>query len=228
MAIKFLCCDVFKEELLSLKPPEDMDVEFISMGLHLHPAKLHQEICQIMARTTGYSLVILGFGLCGSSLKGVQAPDCPLVMPRVHDCIPVLLGSKDRYRAMQRENKQTFYSSGGWTEGDRMMISEYERSCIKFGPKKTLKIFNMMFEHYNRLMFVDTGHPRHALTLGKTRDFAGILHLPCEETTGSLEYLKRLMTGPWDEEDFVLIPAHQEIREEDFIIAGEEVQIQGA
>ncbi|MHB9093983.1 MAG: DUF1638 domain-containing protein [Eubacteriales bacterium] len=228
MTKKFLCCDVFKEEVLSLTPPPDTELEFISMGLHLHPAKLHQEIQRVLDQTSGYSLVILGFGLCGSSLTGIKAPDCPMVMPRVHDCIPVLLGSKARYNTFQQENNQTFYFSGGWVEGERMMIPEYERSCAEFGPKRALRVFRMMFEHYNRLMYIHTGHPRAATTLQKTKDFGGTLQLPCVEMPGSLEYLKKLLFGPWDKEHFVLIPAHGVINEEEFLTEGEQLHIQGA
>lgn len=217
MAIKLLCCDVFKEEVLSLNPPADMDTEFLSMGLHLHPAKLHEEIRAALARTAGYTLVILGFGLCGGSIKGITAPDCPLVIPRVHDCIPVLLGSKDRYQVMQQEDKSSFYFSGGWVEGERMIIPEYERCCAQFGPKKALRILNIMFENYHRLIYIHTSHPRAAANLEKTREFGGILQLPCHEVAGTADYLKKLVFGPWDEENFITVPANGTVKEEDFL-----------
>ncbi|WP_052218204.1 DUF1638 domain-containing protein [Thermincola ferriacetica] len=52
----------------------EFDVEFVSMGLRLHPAKLHREVQAVLDRITGYSLVILGFGLSGGALRGIKAP----------------------------------------------------------------------------------------------------------------------------------------------------------
>lgn len=220
MAKKLLCCDVFKEEMLSIALPADLELEFLSMGLHLHPAKLHQEVQAALDHTAGCSLVILGFGLCGGALKGIKAPGCPMVMPRVHDCIPVLLGSKAKYHTLQEADRRTFYFSGGWVEGERMIIPEYERSIVQFGPKKALRILQMMFENYNRLMYIHTGHPRGQATLEKTKAFADTLQLSCHETTGCTDYLKKLLYGPWEDEDFVIIPAHGTVGEEEFLRDG--------
>lgn len=227
MTTKLICCDVFKEEIVNLNPPNDMDMEFISMGLHLHPAKLHQEIQSALDRVTGYSQVILGFGLCGGSLDGIKAPSCPMILPKVHDCIPVLLGSQAKYDALQQKNNKAFYFSGGWVEGDRMIIPEHERAVIKFGPKKAMRILNVLFENYNQLRYIHTGHPRHDETLAKTQEFADIVQLPCKETIGCLDYLQLLLHGPWDEEHFVMIPANGTVQQESFLGEGQEIGIQG-
>ncbi len=226
--IKLLFCDVFQEEMALLAPPTEYDIEYLAMGLHYHPHKLHQEISEALARTSGYSLVILGFGLCGGALTGIKAPDCPVVIPRVHDCLPVLLGSRNKYNELQKTDKQTFYFSGGWVEGERMIIQEYERSCVQFGPGKAFRIFRMMFENYRRMMYIHTGHPRTTSTLQKTKEFAGIFNLPCLETMGNLEYLRKLVYGPWDEENFVTVPAYGVVDQDDFLAEGEELRIQGA
>lgn len=226
--IKLLFCDIFKEELQLLDPPQDQyDTEYLACGLHYHPAKLHQEIQEALNRSEGYSRVVLGFGLCGGSLSEIKAANCPLVIPRVHDCLPVLLGAKEKYQELQHRENRTFYFSGGWVEGERMFIHEYERSCIKFGPKKALRIFRMMFENYTRMMYIHTGHPRDGSSLEKTREFAGIFDLPCMETRGSLDYLKKLVFGPWDAYEFVTVPAHDTVREEEFLKDGEEITVQG-
>jgi len=227
MTKKLICCDVFKEELNLISLPPGLNTEFISMGLHLHPKKLHQKVQEALDNVSGCSLVILGFGLCGGSLNGIKAPDCRIVMPRVHDCIPVLLGSVEKFNSLRQQDHRTFYFSGGWVEGERMMIPEYERTCLEWGPQKALRVFRMMFEHYNRLMYIHTGHPRDAAALRRTRDFGGILGLPCLETPGDLKQLELLINGPWDSEDFVIIPPHGIINQDEFLIPGGEIQVQG-
>lgn len=226
--IKLLFCDIFKEELQILAPPQEQyDIEYLACGLHYHPAKLHQEIQEALNRSSGYCRVVMGFGLCGGSLTGIKASDSPLVIPRVHDCLPILLGSKAKYQELQHKENRTFYFSGGWVEGERMLIHEYERSCTKFGPQKALRIFRMMFENYTRMMYIHTGHPRDNNSLVKTREFAGIFDLPCLETNGSLDYLKKLVFGPWDTDEFVTVPAHGMVKEDEFLVDGEEIIVQG-
>ncbi len=225
--IKLICCDVFREELRILGVPPNYDVEYLAMGLHYHPNKLHQELDRVLDGARGYSLVILGFGLCGGSLKGIRAPGCPVVIPRVHDCLPVLLGSRKEYDRLQREFKGTFYFSGGWVEGDRMLIQEYRRSCGQFGPQKAHRIFTSMFGNYRRMLYIHTGHPRDESTLEKTREFAGTFSLPCHETTGNPGYLKQLVFGPWDSEHFVTVPAQGVIKQDEFLAEGEELRVQG-
>lgn len=41
MTVKLIACEVMKEELLAIKTQCDIEFEFISMGLHLHPEKLN-------------------------------------------------------------------------------------------------------------------------------------------------------------------------------------------
>ncbi|MDN5293457.1 MAG: hypothetical protein PWQ91_815 [Eubacteriales bacterium] len=227
MTVKIISCDVFREEILALPPPPGIEMEFLSIGLHLQPDKLREKVQEAIDRSTGCSLLILGYGLCGGALDGVRAPGCPMVMPRVHDCIPVLLGSMEKYRQLREEKGQCFYFSGGWVEGERLIISEYERSCRQFGEERALRIFRKMFEHYTHLAYIFTGHPRTEETLAKTRWFASLLPRPCFEVTGSLDYLRSLLYGPWEETRFVTIPPHGSVDRQAFVKDGVELKVQG-
>jgi hypothetical protein len=44
MAYKIIACEVMKSELLAVKAGTDVDFVFVEMGLHLHPARLHEEL----------------------------------------------------------------------------------------------------------------------------------------------------------------------------------------
>ena len=41
-----------------------------------------------------YDAILLGYGLCGNGLAGVTARHTRLVLPRAHDCIGILMGSR--------------------------------------------------------------------------------------------------------------------------------------
>ena len=63
-----------------------------------------------------YDAILLGYGLCGNGLDGLTARHTRLVLPRAHDCIALLMGSRERYRAYFEANPGTYYRSTGWLE----------------------------------------------------------------------------------------------------------------
>lgn len=94
MTIKIIACEVMKEELLGITSKSHVEYEFIPMKLHLYPQKLHKELQDILDHSSGYLKFIMAFGLCGGATKNFKATDSPLIIPRVHDCLPLLLVSK--------------------------------------------------------------------------------------------------------------------------------------
>lgn len=145
MSVKIIACEVMKEELLAIKPREQVEYEFISMGLHLYPKKLHQELQSILDRSLGYSKIILAFGLCGGAVRDLKAAHTPLVIPRVHDCVPILLGSKHIYEQIHNEEKGTFYLTCGWMITEQNILSDHQRIVGKYGMKKALSVLERIY-----------------------------------------------------------------------------------
>ncbi len=219
MTIKIICCEVMKEELLSVKPEIETELEFISMGLHLHPEKLKVELQNVINRSKGYTKIILGFGLCGGAVRGLQASECELIIPKVHDCIPLLLGSKEEMEFQKRRESGTFYLSCGWMLSEKNIISDYQRITKKFGEKKASKVLSRMFDSYKRILFIHTGSSGESKPLGSAREIGRLLGLRFDETKGSKDYIYKLVNGPWDEENFISIKPQETINEELFGIS---------
>lgn len=220
MTIKIIACNVMKEELLAMKRKEsspEIEFQFVSMGLHLHPEKLHRELQKLSDQSRGYSRIILGFGLCGGAANQLRAPGCQLTIPRVHDCIPLLLGSISQYRQLSDQNIGTFYLSGGWIEGEHSFINEYRRICQKFGSPKALHILNQIFENYNQLTYITTGHPREEINLSESQNLAQLLNLTLAIQEGSPQYFEKIIYGPWDDADFINIAPGGIVDEQDFL-----------
>ena len=114
MRYKVIACAVFNREisLLSATSRATLDVTWIRQGLHSYPDLLRKEIQREIDRAEAplegpdqvarppeeYSAIILGFGMCSRAVSGLKTKRLPLVMPRSHDCIGILLGSHTRYR----------------------------------------------------------------------------------------------------------------------------------
>lgn len=212
---KMVCCEVFRELIESITLPSDLEVSYLERHLHRVPKRLHAEVQQVLLQEKGYEEIVLGYGLCGNGLNQISGCDCPLIMPRVHDCIPVLYGSKEAYEAMHREKPKTFYYSCGM---DFFTTEDYIASLEKFGAKETKAIYQWMFAGYERILFIHIDHPNNAAKLTEAQKLAAFLELPCDEVTGSTAYLQQLLWGPWqDEALFLKVPPQGEILQEDFL-----------
>ncbi len=211
-----IACDVMKEELLAITPTHPVIFHFVSMGLHRWPDKLREELRAVLASATGRDRVVLAFGLCGGAVAGLTAPGIPLFIPRAHDCIPLLLGSRYTHEELLREEKGTYFLSGGWLEGERTVFSEYRRVREKYGEQKAKRVMATMFDAYRRIVFVHTGHPRETAHLATGRELAGLLGLEFLTIGGRDAWLRRVVNGPWDGDSFIEIAPGMVLLETDF------------
>ena len=205
MTLKIIACEVMKEELLTVVSDRNIEFEFLPQGRHNYPEKLGQELQSILDGLTGYSRVILAFGLCGGAAKNLRAGDFMLTIPRVHDCIPLLLGSQACFEKHRLEETGTLYMSCGWTNSEGSIVAEYNRTYEKYGEKKTTMIFDAMYSNYKRVLFIRTGIPDEEKHLQRSREIGELLKLEHQITQGNPTFIDKLVNGPWLEEDFINI-----------------------
>jgi hypothetical protein len=215
--VKVIACEVMKEELSAVSDRGDTDFEFVPQGLHLHPEKLNVELQRLLDETDGYSRVVLAFGLCGGGAKNLKAGGFTLTIPRVHDCIALLLGARETYDEVRKEEPGTLYLSVGWVKGEAPVISEYGRTAERYGREKAIKLLKRLYNSYKRVLFIATLPGETEKHIDRSREVADVLGLVHEERSGELGYIERILTGPWDGEDFINIPPYGTIDELRFL-----------
>ena len=216
MPVKIIACEVMKEELLAVKAACETSFDFISMGLHLRPEKLKVRLQEEIEKTSGFSRIVMGFGLCGGTMKDIKAGNIRLTVPRVHDCLPVLTGCADIYKNKSERVTGTFFTSGGWMEGERSFPGEYRRICTRYGPQKALGVMKTMLDSYSRFMYIRTGHPREESSLRESLNLSAMLGLTHDIRTGNPDFLKRIVNGPWEDSEFINIDPGCSIIEDNF------------
>lgn len=232
LPVVVVSCQVLQDLLTDLLTEGlAQQVTFMDYGLHRVPGKMAGTLQEVLDGLEQPSLVVLGYGLCGTGLKGLKAGPHTLLVPRVDDCIALLLGS---YRTYMREFQAvpgTYYLSKGWLESGSHPLKEYQEYVPRYGEKEAMWIMDQQYQHYERLVLVahdqadlETYRPE---ALGVAR-FCERWGMRYEEMLGSNGYVRRLVelaeqlanngaTASAAGEDFLIIPPGGEIRQESFM-----------
>lgn len=181
------------------------ELRLIESGLHNMPKKLHARLQKELDACRNCDTVLLAMGFCGNSVVGLRAGNFQLVLPRVEDCISLLLGPAAR-------PLDSYFLTQGWLDGERNIWCEYEYCVQKYGAELGREIFDQMFRNYRTITLLDTGCYDVAVAAAQARRIAGALSLRLCIRPGTLEALCRLLAGPWeDSRQFVIVPPHGEL-----------------
>lgn len=204
-----LACKVFAPELeLAGIPPER--VLYLDQGLHNFPDKLQEEIKSALATLEARDDVdtaILLYGYCGGGLKDISSDRLTLVIPLVHDCIPLLLGGDPA--GSQNAEGQSYYLSAGWIDHGQTPLKEHLKNVDKFGEEDALWVGRKMLAGYSHIALITselTEHPRyreHAVQCARLFD------LELRELPGSFSWLRRLLAGKQSPGLMVLRPGEK-------------------
>lgn len=211
-----------EEELRSLANGSK-ELLFLDQGLHRSPERLRQALQEAINAAVDYDLILLGYGLCGGALDGLRAGSCPIIIPKVDDCIPLLLGSA---AVKKRWPTGTYFLSSGWLAGEENMAREYQRCLERYGEERGRWILKQLYNHYQNMVFIQTdcgpetgaaggygpGKPAPPnssrmdlpVAMATARQLAADLGLAYEVYQGNSLYLQRLLHGPW-KDDFLRV-----------------------
>ncbi|MFH0939677.1 MAG: DUF1638 domain-containing protein [Planctomycetota bacterium] len=218
---------------------------FLKNGLHNEPNKLRAAVQAAIgaAEPTGQDTrqiplsvlephniredradaILLGYGLCSNGLHGITARSLPLVAPRAHDCITLLLGSKERYREYFDGHPGTYWYSPGWIDtgcmpGSARFQQLREKFIEKYGEDNAdylMEIEMGWIKKYTRATYVDLGFGKSETYLQYTRQCATQCGWQCDTQNGDPRLFNKLLSGDWNDADFLVVPPGQTIMPSD-------------
>jgi hypothetical protein len=229
LKLKVISCDVFRRETswLAARSPCYVDAVFLPQGLHESPDKLRAILTEEIEKANErlprkhyeekeeyYDYIILAYGLCDNSIVGLKSVRIPLVIPRAHDCIALLLGSREKYSALHEEHPGTYWYSRGWIErslqpGKARYEQTYKSYVEKYGEDNAEYLMEMeqgWFKSYNRALFInweDLGNTEFYRSYSK--ECADYLKWNYEETSGDPSLMEKMFRGQFDEKEVLLI-----------------------
>lgn len=220
MSTLLLACEVLRPELEMLaramrKPPAML---YLEQRLHDYPDRLRdaaQEKVDAHEReTAGPARVIFGYGLCGRAFCGVHAKRATLIFPRVHDCIPLLLGLGQKAANASSREGATYWITPGWLESFLIAfhLESHKRFAVyekKFGPVKAarmVKAENALLANYKNACHIrwpEMGES-YVETAKKVAENTELIYT---EAHGDSGYLNALLHGGLDQGKFIhLLP----------------------
>ena len=213
---RVIACATVIEEMLPFLPA-DVTSDVLDFGLHLRPNELKNALqTKIEEASQDADVLLLGYGLCSMAVVGLRATTAHLVIPRVDDCIAIFLGSCDAYKEQAKKEPGTYYLTKGWIEVGDSPFSEYQRLVEKFGEAKAERMTRLMLKNYTRLGFINTGQYEIERYREYARNTAEKFSLRFEELDGSPALVKKMVFGPWDENEFLVVEPGQTIQYLDF------------
>lgn len=229
LRLKLILCKVLQKEayLCAAQSPNIVDIVLMPQGLHNTPDLLRKAVQQELQKTADvsekpYDAILLGYGLCSNGIVGLQCA-VPMVAPRAHDCMTLLLGSKKRYQDYFDSHRGgVYWYSSGWLESCAMPGPERVQALLKeytdkYGADNAQFLMEMeqsWMKEYQWAVYIDWQLPDSDRQKEYTRQCAQYLNWQYDCVKGSPDLLQRMMDGQWDAADFLVVPPGKTIQQD--------------
>jgi len=236
MRLKLIACEVVARELYwcAARARHAVDITLRPQGLHDNSDICRRTLQELVdaAGPDRYDAVLLGYGLCNNSLSGVRAGKIPMVLPRAHDCITLLLGSKERYAKLFAEYPGTYWFSSGWVAcsekrgeqitprqnsglGPTYQGSDFSKMAAKYGEENAQYLAEFMShweDHYTRGALIEFDFAAHLGLADKARKICAEKGWEFVSVPGDLALLQAGLDGEWDADRFLVVQPGECVR----------------
>lgn len=210
------------EPLLTPLLDSAVPATFLDYGLHARPVEMQPALQEHLDALAEPSTVIIGYGLCGSGLVGLSAGPHTLVLPKVHDCVAMVMGSHEAYLDDFRSNPGTYYLTRGWLDIGEDPLHEYERIVERRGKEFAERVIGPLYGGYRRLCLLafsseemDEIRPQATPIVEFCQERWGVSY---DELIGDPSFIESLAQPDLhDEQRFLRIPPGGEVTQEMFL-----------
>ena len=202
-----------------------VDVVLMPQGLHDEPDKLREEVQKALNNTHDiqghpYDASLLGYGLCSNGIVGLSAK-IPIVVPRGHDCVTILLGSKDKYQEYFDSHRGVYWYSSGWIESGKQpgkeryetTLKEYQEKYGDDNAQYLMEMEQSWIKQYNWATYIDWGFTNSNECKDYTKRCAEYLKWNYDELKGDPTLMQKFVDGQWDESEFLVVKPGRKIKE---------------
>jgi hypothetical protein len=213
--LKLIACPAVLGELAE-GATDGVDCQKLEAQLHLSPERLKEALRAAVAEADKPgATIVLGYGMCSNAVLGLKTEHATLVVPKVDDCIAMMLGSNEAFAAESQKAVGTYYVAKAYLEECDTIFSEHEKLIEKRGLERAEKMMRLLLAHYTRVVLIDTGRYDLEPLRAQVAAFAERFELAVEDMPGTTRILDALLEGGWGD-DFVVAPPGHELTLHDF------------
>jgi len=209
--VNIIACETIDDEIHKVNR-RGYPCHFLEHGLHRTPDLLRARLQEAISQVKEGEVILLGYGLCSNGVVGLRSSDKWLIIPRVDDCISLLLGSRKTYLEHFQREPGTYYLTKGWIDHGKTPYQQYHEYLERYDRQTALWIAKELLKNYTRVALIDTG----AYDLNGCRtyaqQFAAFFGLRLEEVPGTIQILHDLLKGRWGR-DFLVVEPGTEVTE---------------
>jgi len=215
MNAKVFACSTLADEIQKILP-SNIELELLPYALHREPQKLQFELQQRIDTDTEHDTLLFGYGLCSYGVVNLHSLRHTLVIPRVHDCISILMGSREIYNREFEKCPGTIYLSKGWIDQGAEPLAEFKRHTETYGEENSQWMIDTQYSNYKRVVFIDTGVGNTDELVKYSGKVAKYIKVDYQVQKGSLHMIEKLIQGDWDVE-FVVTPPGRMVMQRNFL-----------
>ncbi|MDJ0925394.1 MAG: DUF1638 domain-containing protein [Acidimicrobiia bacterium] len=204
-----LSCAVL-DPYLSPLLDEETAATFFDLGLHDEPSLMRPTLQEKIDSLSAPSTVMIGYGLCGNGVVGLEAGPHTLILPKAHDCIGMAYGSAEAHMAAQQANPGTYYLTRGWLGTGNDPLEQYQRYVEQYGQERADRVVEAFYGHYTTVCLMAFSEEEleqvRPLAAPVVEFFQDRWQLEYVERVGNPEFVERLVTTEnTNPEDFVVV-----------------------
>ncbi len=234
MRVAFIGCEVLFREfcIAAAHSPLVIDPVILPQGLHNTPADLRARLqLEIDRLDSGpdyassenneaiprqkYDALLLGYALCSNGVVGVTARHIPLIIPRGHDCITLLIGSRAAYQQYFDTHRGVYWYTSGWIERTlqpgveryQYTLNQYIEKYGEDNAEYLMEMEQAWFKEYQWATYIDWKLPSAESDKKYTRECAEYLGWNYDVVPGDPQLMIDFLAGKWDDERFLTVPA---------------------
>lgn len=203
-----LACQFLSAHLEEAQRTMGTEIPVIELDTSLHefPEKMREKILEEISNIPKeYDTILVGMGFCGGSWGDVHC-DRRVVIPRIDDCISILLTLTDEWNSNLKKPGCMYQTDN---RNNNMTIPGMRENMLeKYGEVKGKVLFDIMFVSYRKIGIIDTGvydsysEENEELARASAELIGGTV----EHVPGSNRILEKLVSGRWDDQFMILEP----------------------
>lgn len=225
---KIIACNIFKREIeFILDDKKIKDVIFVEQGLHNSPSKMKMYLQDLIDEVENdeinivkYTGIILMYGLCGNGTLGLKTSKLKLIIPKIHDCMALFLGSKNKYKDIIDNNKGIYWYNHAWMDHTPMPNDKYLDSIKSkyyeyYDEDNAEFLFQIELDglkRYNKGLYINSPIVSNEKYKFFVKDACETFGWKYEEEDGNLSFIENIINGKFEHKNMLVLPPNEEIR----------------